>query len=68
MHRLHHSDIKRETDSNYSSIFSLWDRIFFSFTMRPIDNNFQLGLGERFAQQPWNKLAGIISIPFRTSS
>jgi len=27
MHGIHHSNIKRETDSNYSVIFSLWDRI-----------------------------------------
>jgi sterol desaturase/sphingolipid hydroxylase (fatty acid hydroxylase superfamily) len=27
MHGIHHSMVKRETDSNYSTIFSLWDRI-----------------------------------------
>jgi sterol desaturase/sphingolipid hydroxylase (fatty acid hydroxylase superfamily) len=27
MHGIHHSIIKRETDSNYSVIFSFWDRI-----------------------------------------
>ena len=27
MHGIHHSIIKRETDSNYSIIFSFWDRI-----------------------------------------
>ena len=27
MHGIHHSMIKRETDSNYSIIFSFWDRI-----------------------------------------
>ena len=27
MHGIHHSMIKNETDSNYSTIFSLWDRI-----------------------------------------
>jgi sterol desaturase/sphingolipid hydroxylase (fatty acid hydroxylase superfamily) len=27
MHGIHHSMIKRETDSNYSTIFSFWDRI-----------------------------------------
>lgn len=27
MHGIHHSVFKRETDSNYSIIFSLWDRI-----------------------------------------
>jgi sterol desaturase/sphingolipid hydroxylase (fatty acid hydroxylase superfamily) len=27
MHGIHHSMIRRETDSNYASIFSFWDRI-----------------------------------------
>ena len=27
MHGIHHSEIKKETDSNYSNIFSWWDRI-----------------------------------------
>lgn len=27
MHGMHHSEIKKETDSNYSIIFSCWDRI-----------------------------------------
>jgi len=31
MHRVHHSEIKQETDSNYSSVFSCWDRLFGSF-------------------------------------
>jgi sterol desaturase/sphingolipid hydroxylase (fatty acid hydroxylase superfamily) len=28
MHRIHHSQIKEETDTNYGSVFSFWDRIF----------------------------------------
>lgn len=28
MHRIHHSVIRAETDSNYGNILSLWDRIF----------------------------------------
>ncbi len=28
MHRIHHSNIKEETDTNYGSIFSFWDRLF----------------------------------------
>jgi len=65
MHRLHHSDIRIETDSNYSSVFSIWDRLFASFSMRPIENDFSLGLGDKFKEYEWNKLTGIISIPFR---
>ena len=28
MHRIHHSNIREETDTNYGSVFSFWDRIF----------------------------------------
>ena len=28
MHRIHHSQIKEETDTNYGSVFSFWDRVF----------------------------------------
>ena len=50
MHRLHHSDIKIETDSNYASIFSAWDRLFNSYTMRSIERRFSLGLGDKFSR------------------
>lgn len=36
MHELHHSIVKSETNSNYSSFFSFWDRLHRSFSpMRP---------------------------------
>ncbi len=31
MHRIHHSNIREETDTNYGSVFSFWDRIFGSY-------------------------------------
>src|ERR1700752_1601724 len=34
MHKVHHSRWQPETDSNYSSLFSFWDRLFGSFQMR----------------------------------
>jgi sterol desaturase/sphingolipid hydroxylase (fatty acid hydroxylase superfamily) len=34
MHRVHHSDRQPETDSNFSSIFSWWDRLFHTFRRR----------------------------------
>ena len=35
MHRIHHSNKKEETDSNYSSLLSVWDRLFKTFTRQP---------------------------------
>lgn len=31
MHRIHHSRVQNETDTNYGSVFSFWDRIFGSY-------------------------------------
>ncbi|MGR9085886.1 MAG: sterol desaturase family protein [Gammaproteobacteria bacterium] len=28
LHRLHHSDLRHEHDTNYGAVFSLWDRLF----------------------------------------
>ncbi len=35
MHRIHHSNIRRETDSNYSSVFPYWDKIFKTYNKLP---------------------------------
>ncbi len=33
MHKVHHSDRKVETDSNYTSLLSVWDRLFGTYTL-----------------------------------
>jgi sterol desaturase/sphingolipid hydroxylase (fatty acid hydroxylase superfamily) len=35
MHRVHHSVIRRETDSNYGFNFSFWDRLFGTYRPEP---------------------------------
>jgi len=35
MHRIHHSKIRTETDSNYGSVFPYWDALFGSYTHKP---------------------------------
>lgn len=35
MHRVHHSDVPEETHSNYSTIFSFWDRSSGTYRMAP---------------------------------
>lgn len=65
MHRLHHSDIKSETNSNYASVLSFWDRLFNSYTMRSIEQGFRLGLGKQFSSSEWNTFKGFMKIPFQ---
>lgn len=35
MHRVHHSDVPAETNSNYSTIFSFWDRLIGTYRTAP---------------------------------
>lgn len=46
MHKVHHSDYYKETNSNYTSLLSVWDRVFGSFRLRPDLENIRLGLKE----------------------
>jgi sterol desaturase/sphingolipid hydroxylase (fatty acid hydroxylase superfamily) len=62
MHRVHHSDWQPETDSNFSSIFSWWDRLGRSFRLRPDVRDLQYGLRE-FDGDQWQSLWGLLRTP-----
>ncbi|MEE8624697.1 MAG: sterol desaturase family protein [Acidiferrobacterales bacterium] len=63
MHWGHHSDIPVETDSNYSSIFSWWDRIFATYRLREDPHTIHQGL-KQFRDQKWNQFVGMLVTPF----
>ena len=63
MHRIHHSRLRAETDSNYSSIFSFWDRLFRSFRYRSDIEKIDFGLAE-FDGEQWQTVAGLFRTPF----
>lgn len=64
MHRVHHSHWQPETDSNYASLLSVWDRVFGSFQLRAHPERLRLGLdGWRDAE--WRSLSGMIIAPLR---
>jgi sterol desaturase/sphingolipid hydroxylase (fatty acid hydroxylase superfamily) len=44
MHRVHHSKRQPETDSNYGSVLSVWDRLGRSFRLRRDDSAIEFGL------------------------
>jgi sterol desaturase/sphingolipid hydroxylase (fatty acid hydroxylase superfamily) len=43
-HRIHHSQVVDETNSNYASVFIWWDRLFGTYRDRPDVQNIQLGI------------------------
>ena len=64
MHWVHHSDYQPETDSNFSSVFSFWDRIFGSFRLVADPRVLTLGL-EEMERRDWATLPGMVAMPFR---
>lgn len=63
MHKIHHSDWQQETDSNYSTVLSVWDRLARSFRMRDDPKGIAFGLKE-FTGPGWQNLAGMLKTPF----
>ncbi len=63
MHRVHHSQVLDETNSNYSTIFSFWDRLFGSFIKRDDILNIRFGLTE-FTAPYWQTISGMFRTPW----
>jgi sterol desaturase/sphingolipid hydroxylase (fatty acid hydroxylase superfamily) len=63
MHKVHHSRDQRETDSNYSNIFSFWDRLFGSYTSEVDFQRLRLGL-DGFDASDRQTLRGLLKMPF----
>jgi sterol desaturase/sphingolipid hydroxylase (fatty acid hydroxylase superfamily) len=67
MHRVHHSVIRRETDSNFGFSLALWDRIFGTYRAQPEAGHEAMTIGvaefrdpaerrlDRMLTQPWRK-------------
>jgi sterol desaturase/sphingolipid hydroxylase (fatty acid hydroxylase superfamily) len=64
MHWVHHSRWQPETDSNYSSFLSVWDRIFGSFRLRERPQEIVQGL-DGWEEREWRSLPGMLLAPFR---
>lgn len=66
MHRVHHSTIRREHDSNYGFNFSIWDRLFRTYTAQPEKGheNMRIGLENCQTEEP-NGLFWCLLYPFR---
>jgi sterol desaturase/sphingolipid hydroxylase (fatty acid hydroxylase superfamily) len=63
MHKVHHSRDQRETDSNYSNIFSLWDRLFRTYTSAIDLRRLNYGL-DGFDITDRQTLRGLLKMPF----
>jgi len=67
MHRIHHSVIRDETDSNYGNILSIWDKLFKTYRLLPKAgyDDMVIGLNE-FRDTASGQLLQLLKTPFIT--
>jgi sterol desaturase/sphingolipid hydroxylase (fatty acid hydroxylase superfamily) len=63
MHRVHHSRAQAETDTNYSNIFSVWDRLFGTYRAPRAGERIACGLDACDAPER-QRTAGLLALPF----
>lgn len=63
MHKVHHSEWQPETDSNFATVLSIWDRAFGSFRIRSNLVGLVFGLPE-FRESSWQTWSGMWKMPF----
>lgn len=68
MHRVHHSVINRETNSNYGFCLTIWDHLFRTYRAQPKHGHLEMtiGLAEYQDNQP-AKLAWSLLLPFKNA-
>ena len=69
MHRVHHSVLRHEHDSNFGFNLSIWDRIFGTYTDQPEKGHdaMQIGLNDYQTSSP-TRLFWSLALPFRSKS
>ena len=65
MHRIHHSPLRVETDSNYGFNLPWWDRLFGTYRDQPAAGHDAMAIGLDDVRQPerW-PLLGLLAMPF----
>ncbi len=64
MHRIHHSVIIKERNSNYGTIFSLWDRFFGTLVSQVNQEQIRIGVGSYHDPEKL-KLPQLLILPFK---
>jgi len=64
MHAIHHSQFRTETDSNYSTVFSLWDRLHKSIRLNIPHKDIVIGV-PGYTKAGDNNLGNVLLLPFK---
>jgi sterol desaturase/sphingolipid hydroxylase (fatty acid hydroxylase superfamily) len=62
MHRVHHSEVPAETNANYGTVFSFWDRLFGSFRLREDMADIRFGIGA-YNDDDWQHPLRLLRLP-----
>jgi len=66
MHRVHHSIIRAETDSNFGFNFPWWDRLFGTYRAQPAQGHQGMTIGiDKFRDPAELRLDRMLTQPFR---
>lgn len=66
MHRVHHSVIESETNSNYGFNFSWWDRIFKTYRDQPVEGHLDMQIGlHEFRSEEYLKPQKFLTLPLQ---
>ena len=65
MHKIHHHYEMPLTDSNYGNIFSIWDRLFNTFSFINKQKSVVYGIDTYMDKSENNNLGTLLSIPFK---
>ena len=69
MHRVHHSIVKHETDSNFGFNLPWWDRLFGTYQNQPTEGHLKMTIGlPIFRADSENRIDRLISQPFRNAN
>lgn len=69
MHRVHHSVIPKETDSNFGFFLSIWDRLFSSYCDQPKAGHEKMTIGLSYAQTEKSvRFDQLLMMPLRSRS
>jgi len=66
MHKIHHSERREQADSNYTSLLSVWDRLFKTFQKSDAVGEIRFGVGA-FRGNRGQTVAGLLATPLASS-
>ena len=64
MHKVHHHYAQPLTDTNYGNIFSIWDRLFRTYSRVDDTRSLRYGIDTHLNEEEHDRLGKLLKIPF----